>query len=39
MGPGAQFEHDRRQVQALDRGARRAALGLELLEGGTDEDP
>ena len=39
MRPSTELEHDRREVQPLDRGARGSALGLELLQGRADEDP
>ena len=39
MRPRTELEHHRGEPQSLDRGARGAALGFELLQGGADEDP
>ena len=39
VGPGAELEHDRREVQAFDRGAGRAALVGELAQGRAHEHP
>ena len=38
MGPRAEFEHDGRKPQPLDRGARGAPLWLELTQGRADEN-
>ena len=39
MRPCPELEHDRGQTERLDRGTCRFALGLQLTEGGAQEDP